>query len=295
MYLCFKLSKSKKTKIYQTIISVFLISTIFLFNIDSITGMFVGYSQGSIHTRSDSLNNKEIVAQLVDIVFDTLQKSTLILSVLMFLPVFKDISYFFEENPASDTLEHFIIFYSFIRILLYPLIYIQLRDNVEIANLTIDILYFSECILLIYIFVTILVQYRRILNRRHCLYRFRRIVFESTVNSYNHVLLLLLIQLIIDLIYKIIILITSISHEFKHSNVLIDYAYVLRIVSINLLLYCVLKIIFAPSLNIFDSDKNAVEEEDKNNANEIFEYVEPKIFTDFPQPNTEKNTKFNLL
>lgn len=296
-----KQTNTKKIRIYQILTMSMYFTSILLWNVYNFIGIYAGYIQKTVKYRTNNPNYLEMLLQMNELIFDAMQKSAVLLSILFFLPVFKNANYFFTDEPPSDTLEHFIIIYALVRIVIHICIYIILLSNPEFATFIIDTLYISECILLFFVFVSILVQYKRILNKQHFLYRFRRIVFESTVKGFSLLLILILCELSFDLSYKLGVVISGLISESTFSYLLLDYIYVIRLISLNLQYYCVFKICYSPNLSVFEAGKG-VKEELEISGNGFLEAVEQNLYPNYVQPNSGtkskafdeiKNTKIN--
>jgi hypothetical protein len=237
-------SASRAHKLDQMITSCLLLS-LAVFNIHNICGIFIGYSQTFVRYRSVSRFFHERFLQVIELLLDSTQKSTVLLSAVLFLPILNDIHHYFGDARPSKSFQSFVMLLSFLRIIVYPSVYITLSSNVNAALYFIDVLNIAESFFLMYIFISIYFRYNNVLETEKTGCSFVRMVFESKVEDLRSVLVLLPLQLFLDISYKATIIVVSLVEKSTLEYITLDSVYLMRLASLSLQMYCILKICLA--------------------------------------------------
>lgn len=219
-----------------------LLLGLFIFNILNICGTVLGYTQGFVLYRSPWPSFYERILQALDVLFDSVQRSTLFMSATLFIPTLCDMCRRFGDNRPPQSFTRFIVTFAVMRLLMYPLIYKALRPSINAALYFVDIFSIAESCLLIYIFLGIRAMYKGALSKDHTLHRFRKMVFETKIQSFVSILWGLSAQLFVDSFFKTAVIVASLSDKSLLSHLILDYAYLLRLVSLTVQLYCTLKV-----------------------------------------------------
>ena len=280
--------------IRQVIVAGLLITTV-LFNIYNLGGMLVGYSQGFVNYRSMSPTAYEKVLQVLEVLFDSVQKSTLLLSTMLFLPVLYDINQYFGDEKPPKSFKEFVVTFSLLRILVYPMIYAVMRSNIDAALYSIDILSTAESCFFIYMFLGIYYRYRRVLEEDNVLHRFRKMIFESKIKDLRVMLGLLSMQLLIDTFYKAMAIITAFTQQSVLKYLILDYAYLLRLISLTLQFYCILKICIVEESTMHFQKSLCLTKEaaGRSEGEDVDGVMEPKSYHYFTQPNSGNHDNYS--
>ncbi|KAL0266163.1 UNVERIFIED_CONTAM: hypothetical protein PYX00_011880 [Menopon gallinae] len=263
-------------------------------NILNVCGTFVGYTQGFVLYRSQWPSLYERALQALEVLFDLVQRSTLFMTATLFIPTLCDICRRFGDSRPPQSFTRFIVTFAVMRLLMYPLIYTALRPSINAALCFVDIFGTAESCLLIYIFLGIRAMYKEALSKDHTLYRFRRMVFETRMQGLVGVLGALSAQLFIDAFFKTAVVIASLSGKSLLSHLILDSAYLLRLVSLSVQLYCTLKVcsekdmIQGPEDDLSKLKYTKAIAETKNAQND---QIEPKNCHYFTQPNGDSGEK----
>lgn len=270
-----------------------LLLGLLVFNTLNICGTVLGYTQGFVLYRSPWPSFHERVLQALDVLFDSVQRSTLFMSATLFIPTLCDICRRFGDSRPPQSFTRFIVTFAVLRLLMYPLIYTALRPSINAALYFVDIFSIAESCLLIYIFLGIRAMYKGALSKDHTLHRFRKMVFETKIQSFVAILWALSAQLFMDSFFKTAVIVASLSDKSLLSHLLLDYAYLLRLVSLSVQLYCTLRVC---------SEKDVLDSEDdlsRIKSTKAFsesrhtqsDQMEPKNCHYFTQPNGDAGEK----
>lgn len=260
--------------------------TVALLNAYNLGGVFVSYSQGFVRYRSLDPVFYEKVLQVLEVLFDSFQKSTMVLSVLLFFPVLVDINRYFGDEKPAVSFRKFIVVFSFVRVMFYPSLYILLRRSTGVALYFIDIFNTAESCFLIYMFLAMYAKYRKALGREHVLHRFRKIIFESRVQDLGFILIMLSLQLSIDSFYRFVIVVTTFMQQSMFKYLLLDYAYLVRLISLTLQLYSILKVCMAEGLLAYQEEgQERAPDSQQEKLHEPECGIDPKEYHYFTQPN----------
>eukprot|EP00866_Antonospora_locustae_P000910 jgi/Antlo1/910/1742 len=270
-----------------------LLLGLFVFNILNICGTTLGYTQGYVLYRSPWPSFHERILQALDVLFDSVQRSTLFMSATLFIPTLCDICRRFGDNRPPRSFTRFIVTFAVLRLLMYPLIYTALRPSINAALYFVDIFSIAESCLLVYIFLGIRAMYRDALSKDHTLHRFRKMVFETKIQGFVTILWALSAQLFVDSFFKTSVIVASFSEKSLLSHLILDYAYLLRLLSLSVQLYCTLRVCsekdvqgLGDDLSRMRSTKAVLESKHAQN-----DQIEPKNCHYFTQPNGDVGEK----
>lgn len=268
-------------------IMVCLVLSLAVLNIHNVCGIFIGYSQTFVRYRSMSRFAHERFLQVLELLLDSTQKSTLLLSAILFFPVLNDIHHYFGDAKPSRSFQSFVMLLSFLRIIVYPSVYVTLRSNVNAALYFIDVLNIAESFFLMYVFVSIYIRYKDALNTEGTGCSFVKMMFESRVEDLGSVLVLLPIQLFFDIFYKTTIVVVSLVEKTTLEYVTLDSAYLVRLASLSLQMYCILKICLAEDLTCIGESLGDKKDGKGgcNDRNEVESKIELASCHYFAQPN----------
>ncbi|TBU01272.1 hypothetical protein CWI37_0616p0040 [Hamiltosporidium tvaerminnensis] len=302
----FSIGKLKSGNIRSIALVLFSIN-LFIFSIYNVIASVFAYSKGYVIYRSDFLSKSERNLQIIEIIFESLQKSLAFFSLILFLPVFCSISNFTSRKNSKPLEFNFILVYSFLRIMFYPTVYIIFYRTPMLGLYFIEIINVSETVLLLFFYFNIYTSLKNIIGRSQIFNLRKTAILQSIFHKFKVIATLFFMELIFEIIYKFMIISLIIRSSLFGYNIILDLAFFLKIITFSIQFYCILNL-------SLPEDKDAPETifwEPSNNSRPDFLFYNPYIkessidfkFTDewdesVLQPNNvdacDKNSEFQI-
>ncbi|WUR03293.1 uncharacterized protein VNE69_04119 [Vairimorpha necatrix] len=241
------INQDKSTRHKKTLLMFTLYLTLLFFILYSFSSSFIGYRKNQIIYRSIQSNDYYDILKYIEIIYETLLKSSLFLTLVIFIPLV------FTKNNI-DLIINFILIYSGIRIISYPLLIHILREYSYFSTFILEIFQISETLLLIFVFV-------KILNNK-------KIVEDcNLIETYEHEYIYLKIikkckfiigELGLELVYRIVLVYFMINN-IENINKWMNIIYIMKIGYIQMMIMSVETVIFCKEQETFDNLMNFTE------------------------------------
>lgn len=209
---------------------------IFLFASYNIFGSIISYSKGYTIIRSKYLTTFERALQILEISFESLEKSILFLSLILFLPILKTFSTKPHNNRSTELI--FIVLYSITRSVFYPLLYSIFYTYPMLGIYFVEIMNISESILLLFIYFCI----NRHVNSSIQYNSGSIYLMNNLVLRFKFISKIYFLQLFIEILYKTVIITLTLVKEKFINQFFIEVAFLFRMISFSLQCYAFLKL-----------------------------------------------------
>ncbi|KAF7682542.1 hypothetical protein TCON_2232 [Astathelohania contejeani] len=214
-----------------------------LFIIYNILGALRAYSQGNVAYRSAHVEIFDQILQILEITFESIQKSLLFFSLVLFLPVFTSINIHYDSFSVNKTYIITISAYSFIRVLLYPILYFIFFNYSLLGLFLIELLSISETFLLMFIYLSIYGNLHQILCDIK-IYNYRKAsALKFIFSKFNTIARVFLFQFGLEIIYRSFIIAMYFMKYSYFNHLLLDGIMFLRVVSFSLQFYCLTRLV----------------------------------------------------
>jgi hypothetical protein len=178
----------------------------------------------------------------MEIVFESLQKSLLFFSLILFLPVFTAMNSYYGFYNIRKTEFYFIVFYSLFRVVFYPALYLTFFKYPMLGLYFVEVTNISETCLLLLFYLAMYKRMSRILSKSETFNLRRTAILESLFSRFKAVALVFFVQFGIEIVYKLGIIGLVLLDTKKINLILLDTVFFLRLVSFSLQFYCLISL-----------------------------------------------------
>ncbi|KAK6090361.1 hypothetical protein P3W45_000718 [Vairimorpha bombi] len=209
-------------------------------------GTFIGYKKSLLIYRSIYLDDISQIMIYMECMYETLIKSVMFFSLTIVIPLI------YDKEPIIYT--KFLVLYSFIRLLWYPLILIIFQNYSYLKMFVLEMFQISESVLLATFFIQICLIDRHV--EKHNLietYEYEYIFLRLKTKCK-----LITLQILLEILYRIPVLYLMIS-ESSDKVWIMNLLYLLKTLYIQLMIYNVCNIIFCKEQETFDNLMNFTE------------------------------------
>lgn len=231
--------KEGKAKSFTNL--VFLINQT-LFTLYNILGLAVSYNRGYALYRSTDLSLLDKCLQIFEIIYESIAKSLLFSTLILFLPVLKLITQSYSENFNTKKELKYVIVYICVRSLLYPVTYLFFQSYSMTSISVIEIINISECIILTTIFTLIdsNINGHFIYANPHC--ERTKALMSHLYKRFTLVSRIYILQLLIEVIFRSCLITLTIADHVKISSSFVECLFLFRFVSFSIQSYALAKL-----------------------------------------------------
>lgn len=237
-YKCLTFKKIKSGE-SRTIIFILFSFNITIFVAYNILGLFVSWTKGYMIYRSFHLTRFERILQIIEICFESIEKSLLFYSLLLFTPIIRST---YSESSDKIYEVRIILWYGSLRMFLYPLIYYSYYRYPMLGIYIIEVINISETILLAFLYAVVELQIKKLLEISNIYTQRRSILLLSLHYKFNMIATLYFSQLLLEIIYKTMNIFFSVLDAKLLNQIFLEVAFIFRLISFSLQSYCFIKV-----------------------------------------------------
>lgn len=228
-----------KTANTRTVLVIFFILTMNMFILYFYLGFLISYKKGFLIYRSPNVPTYEKLLQILEVLFECFEKTIMFLTLTLFLPILKTVSKSFLTYFTTENELHVVLVYTSLRAFSYLLVYFSFITVSMLGLYVIELMGLAECISMCYIYVCAMKITTDAINNRTSIYDREGKLLTTQFIRFNKTSRIYIIQIIIELVYKTVVLVISLLEKSSINEVLISIIFFLKIICFGLLFHAV--------------------------------------------------------
>lgn len=246
----------KKTFGIILLSALFISNSIHLFY--NLFAVIVGYGQSYVRYRAVHTNRSEKILQVLEIDFDSVQISTIILAVHFFRKPLEAADIFVENKDKHVALGGFTFIFSIARLILHHAIFFMFKKEKHIALMIIDTLNVSENLFLLFLYVIIYLRLNECSRKIKQSGSFGLMAFESAIKAYKKHVAKLCYSFSMNFVYRMFLVIIGTLGDNALNYFILDLFFLLRLAAVDLQFDNLIEVCFMRDDFVVDEEKMSV-------------------------------------